>query len=499
MPKHPQSTIVGSPSDCWVAYDPNANSVLEQAFQENKGFGTCNLMNGYRVDFTTMKQTKISTGYERDVQRVVQTGAVDASIGSAVERMTNTVVTSEPSKIWCWKETEGKMGMHPPRNIVGDPANCWVKFDDQASATLEAAYQSQGGRGSCSPIDGYTVDFAAMKQTKDATGYQRDVQRVAANSKTVEAHYVWCWQETPARISKHPPTSIVGDPTDGWVKYDGAASAIIETAYRSQHGKGICAPISGYTVDFATMKQTKDSTGYERNVRRMADSGAGESSMGVDPSGSFLSPPATSQPAGVPSQWTSTFGTAPDGQPGFIPANSRSTTKGVNSNPKKPDYIFGEESKGLGYYHITTREAYKILLKRVHVRSMDLANEVQCLTCGSYVFLFGFFSKPSCISEKEDELSELNVTRDVIKARAEADFPIGEVGISPAVRNNNGIVRKYYSNTGIWFFPPCVYDAGGGCGATGGSAGGGCGGGGACGAGGCGGGGCGGGGCGGGG
>ena len=464
-----------------------------------------------------MKQIKVSTGYERDVQRVVQTGVVAgggstvgtstavATAAAIVDKPASTgggfggvankpipvmtssgttenydaVVTSKATNIWCWKETHRKMSMHSPKQIIGDPDNCWVKYDEQASAKLEAAYLAQKGRGTCSPVGGYTVDFAAMKQRKDSTGYLRDVQRVAAGSTTVATPNVWCWQETKARISRHPSSSIVGNPADCWVKYDGAASAIIESAHQAQHGKGTCSPISGYTVDFATMKQVKDSTGYERNICRRADNN--NWAAGVDPSGATFESMATSgQPStGILTQWTSVYGTAPDGQPGFIPSQPRSTTKGVNANPKKADYIFGEESKGMGYYHITTQEAYRVLLKRVHVQAMALGNEVQCLTCGSYLFLFGFFSKPSCVSAKEEELDELNVTRDVIKARSEADVPFGQVGIPPALQNDQQTVRRYYSDTGMWFFPHCAYSAGGGCGATGGSAG--CGGG-ACGA-----------------
>jgi len=54
-----------------------------------------------------------------------------------------------------------------------------------------------------------------------------------------------------------------------------------------------------------------------------------------------------------------------DAADAFIPANPKSTTKGVNANRKKEGYIFGKGNKGLGYYSLNTRESYDVLIKRL--------------------------------------------------------------------------------------------------------------------------------------
>lgn len=79
--------------------------------------------------------------------------------------------------IWCWKETEGYMDNHDQDNIFGDPADCWIKYNKDSQTKLEAAYSEQGGAGTCSSLPGYSVNFNNMKQTKLATGYERDVLR----------------------------------------------------------------------------------------------------------------------------------------------------------------------------------------------------------------------------------------------------------------------------------------------------------------------------------
>ena len=110
-------------------------------------------MDGYMVNFATLKQNKVSTGFERDVQRM--------------------------ELVWCWEETQENMTNHHAAAIFGDPADRMVKYNVvQATLGLETAYQTQGGAGTFSPLPGYLVDFAKMVQTKTATGFQRTVQRV---------------------------------------------------------------------------------------------------------------------------------------------------------------------------------------------------------------------------------------------------------------------------------------------------------------------------------
>lgn len=47
----------------------------------------------------------------------------------------------------------------------------------------------------------------------------------------------WCWQETAHLISNHSPDAIVGDPADGWIKYDNDSNAKMEAAFQKRNKK----------------------------------------------------------------------------------------------------------------------------------------------------------------------------------------------------------------------------------------------------------------------
>jgi hypothetical protein len=166
-------------------------------------------------------------------------------------------------------------------------------------------------------------------------------------------------------------------------------------------------------------------------------------------------------------QWTDPRGNAPDGEPGFILPNARSTQKGVNNNPQKRDYIFGNATCGRGYYHVNTREAYQILEKRIKARKRRIEEDIafaKCCQCG-------FSKETPYILQKERELRDLIEYETIVQARAKADIPIGTVGI-PVTLAGDPRRDNYYTDDGQWLFPYAMYTAGGGCGATGAHAGG---------------------------
>jgi plastocyanin len=107
--------------------------------------------------------------------------------GNDVENPKATATTVQPTTNvqWCWKdETPCVMDRHDAEGIVGDPADCWIKYDEDSNAKLEVAFQKQGGHGYFSPMPGYVVSFTAMTQTKSATSFfqQRDVQRLVEDA-----------------------------------------------------------------------------------------------------------------------------------------------------------------------------------------------------------------------------------------------------------------------------------------------------------------------------
>lgn len=207
--------------------------------------------------------------------------------------------------------------------------------------------------------------------------------------------------------------------------------------------------------------------------------------------------------------WLSPKSILPNGDKCFIEAtqSKASNAPGTINNPKKDNYIFGRGELGLGYYHIKTKEAYKILMVRVDKRIRNKEGDFACINLWT-------FCCPTSSKAREKqaniraELQELAEARGVLEARYRADTPHGIVGLPQDITTNparKDVVTKYYDEGGGWIFPIYFYDAGGGCGAAidglglggGCGTGGGWGGGGGCGGGGCGGGGCGGGGCGG--
>ena len=350
----------------------------------------------------------------------------------------------DPTVIWCWKETPSQMAGHDASEIVGDSADCWIKYDDSINLSLESLFAS-GGVDTFDLGNGYSVDFKAMKQVNKSTGYQRDIQRHSDMMNVpIVKPMIWVWKETESQMSNHPAASILGDPKHCWIKYDATATAKLENAFHTP-GQDIESPIDGYTVNFATMKQTKLATGYERDVQR------------------FDADAFTSHHNDDPCSWTPLDGTVSnDGyavysRAAFVPAEPKSTTKGVNSNPRKPGYIFGRQNGTDGYYHITTKEAYKIMASRIQVEISNTQDSyacVLCLTCG----LGG--------EQLRSEIEDLKEIKAIVNARANAPARKGIVGLRPEIEQDKSKRSVHYSDAGAWYFPACYESAAGGCGTS---------------------------------
>jgi hypothetical protein len=196
---------------------------------------------------------------------------------------------------------------------------------------------------------------------------------------------------------------------------------------------------------------------------------------------------ATATP--IADTWTDPYQNAPDGSPGFIAPLPKDTRPGVNANQARDGYVFGNcpNSRGLGYYHETTREYLEIYSARIEAKIRSLEQTIACeqCCCGN--------RHADLIARHEEELAQLKKVR--------SDLILWSGGQQPKKITNREV--SYYGDSNNNHYNLGVI--GGGCGACG-FDGGGCGGGaagcgsggGACGGGGCGGGGCGGGGCGGG-
>lgn len=81
MSKHSAEEVYGDPSDCWIKYGRDVNGRMEAAYIEQGKKGIFSPLKEYVVDFESLIQTKTTTGFQRDVQRVVEgTETQDADV-----------------------------------------------------------------------------------------------------------------------------------------------------------------------------------------------------------------------------------------------------------------------------------------------------------------------------------------------------------------------------------------------------------------------------------
>lgn len=73
MNRHDTNSVYGDPSDCWVRYDEKSARLLEASYQAQNATGKCETVGKYSVDFGLMRQTNTSTGFQRQVRRVLTT------------------------------------------------------------------------------------------------------------------------------------------------------------------------------------------------------------------------------------------------------------------------------------------------------------------------------------------------------------------------------------------------------------------------------------------
>jgi hypothetical protein len=225
-----------------------------------------------------------------------------------------------------------------------------------------------------------------------------------------------------------------------WKAYAAHQQSEIEGAYQS-NGAVTTIHMGNWTyeVDTNVLVQTnvQHAARKQRPIRRQPQ---------VPESNSYSSPVAA---ATTSAKWTEPDGKSPDGKMGFLVA----TTGGISRF--KDGYIFGRGSKGLGYYHQTTRDAYTILGQRLDVRAQALEQSIACDQCCG-----GKSSK-----SKLNELNELKDMQELVKARRQASIPVGDgyipAGLKAEMRSKN-TYDTFYSHTGVWYFPQACYDLGGG-------------------------------------
>lgn len=117
--------------------------------------------------------------------------------------------------------------------------------------------------------------------------------------------------------------------------------------------------------------------------------------------------------------WLSPDGTGPNSAPAFI-------QQAQDVGPK-PNYVYGPGPKNLGYYHILTRESYKILYAR-------LRNEMPISCC-----CFG--------TSTRDEVDAWDTTKTIVYNRSIASKPDDQLGAKEAIEISRGTANAVYNQT----------------------------------------------------
>jgi len=152
-----------------------------------------------------------------------------------------------------------------------------------------------------------------------------------------------------------------------------------------------------------------------------------------------------------PSKWATVSGVTSDGSPAFIDPKVETGRRTLLINEERKDnYVLGKVKNKVGYFHLETKEAHTIMLSRLKFRirklNSDIAMEKSC--CGK--------KRAEVVLEKQVELHRHMDVYDEIFARSRAGSPRGIVGRDPIT---------YTNSTGLWLYPPIVWDScGGACG-----------------------------------
>eukprot|EP01122_Echinamoeba_exundans_P006298 TRINITY_DN173_c0_g1_i1.p1 TRINITY_DN173_c0_g1~~TRINITY_DN173_c0_g1_i1.p1 ORF type:complete len:599 (+),score=103.80 TRINITY_DN173_c0_g1_i1:103-1899(+) len=169
-------------------------------------------------------------------------------------------------------------------------SNGWTAYDQQTCTILENAHSA--GQSSVDlnhsffgKQGGYTIDFTKMTQTKKSTGFERTIRRqggpgavsstTTPKSKKRRAQTMTPGSSSP-NFSSPSTTNVVWEWEDdsGYVAYDAQTCAILESAHSAGQNQidlvhGYFGSQGGYSIDFSQLTQTKKSSGYSRNIRRI--------------------------------------------------------------------------------------------------------------------------------------------------------------------------------------------------------------------------------------
>lgn len=255
-----------------------------------------------------------------------------------------------------------------------------------------------------------------------------------------------------------------------WRAYGTSDAALLEQAYQRCQNMGKVHVQTAdwlYEVNIKAMTQTNVTNSKQRQVRRSLVTGANTSIAPI-----VLGTPLPVQLTSASARpWVDPRNSSAIPRP-FIAAQAKSTQKGVNSNAKLQDYVFGKGSMGNGYYSLETIDAYKILYVRLKRREAHAKAQLdsfecdRCLCCGGIPTQAQIQEKNRMIEKWEDMRNMAAFCRAKTKA-AGPDAAPGQGEIQKSLAASSSTRNPTYTSDrpNSWFYTDAYICTAGACGA----------------------------------
>ena len=142
----------------------------------------------------------------------------------------------------------------------------------------------------------------------------------------------------------------------------------------------------------------------------------------------------------------------------FIKAAAKSRSRGVNSNPAKTGFVFGNGALGVGYYSLDTSDAYEILYKRLKRHEEKQRSDYTCFTCCSCMGGTTF--------KKQKRVKELDIAKTVdmiayIEARKSSAGPNAPLDDDKIKKSRDTGMRRNHIDDYPPYVPGYWYGTGG--------------------------------------
>lgn len=229
MDKHTDMEIYGDRVDCWIKYDKDSNEKLETAFQAKQDVL---LMGAYKVDIGSMKQTKIATGFVRDISRFEEACDDDMDIDFGKVQISDEVpndLSGEPQMVL----VEGDVIQISSQRKDGWAFGTKLHHADEAVARQLVAFANKALRetGNDEEANVFTdtgwfmLDSTRMPNSEDLSALQKTVGNVDAGALDAPSNWDPVTEATVAQ--KH-------EVKEGHPEYDAVVQSFMSTLNKNK-------------------------------------------------------------------------------------------------------------------------------------------------------------------------------------------------------------------------------------------------------------------------